>query len=188
MKDYYEILEVNKTASEDTIKKVFRILIKKNHPDLFEGAEKKKAEEKVKLLNEAYEVLIDKEKREEYDLELESLDKSSEETVEFLTEENEYLKNIIDEKNSLIRKFIVRAGLNPNDYEDLIQDKPYNKNNIDDENNVDMYEDYSKYKRGEILRKIASIAITIIISCAVIWAMTGINLFKVFIEIFKIAM
>ena len=54
MKDYYELLEVSKNASEDTIKKVFRMLIKKNHPDLFEGEEKTKAEEKVKQLKKVY--------------------------------------------------------------------------------------------------------------------------------------
>ena len=37
MKDYYELLELSKNASDETIKKVFRMLIKKNHPDLLEG-------------------------------------------------------------------------------------------------------------------------------------------------------
>ena len=48
MKNYYEILEVNPKASEDIINKVYKIKVKKNHPDLFQGEEKKKAEEKTK--------------------------------------------------------------------------------------------------------------------------------------------
>ena len=47
MENYYEILEVNEKASIEIIKKVFKIHIKKNHPDLFTGKEKLEAEEKV---------------------------------------------------------------------------------------------------------------------------------------------
>ena len=42
MKNYYEILEVNPKASDEIIKKIYKIKIKKNHPDLFQGEEKKK--------------------------------------------------------------------------------------------------------------------------------------------------
>lgn len=64
-KDYYKILGADKTDSQDEIKKKFRKLAKKYHPDLNPNDEK--AQEKFKEVNEAYEVLGDKEKRKQYD-------------------------------------------------------------------------------------------------------------------------
>ncbi|HDO21891.1 MAG TPA: molecular chaperone DnaJ [Nitrospirae bacterium] len=64
-KDYYEILGVSKNASQDEIKKVYRKLARKYHPDLNPGD--KKAEKKFKSLSEAYAVLGDPRKRKEYD-------------------------------------------------------------------------------------------------------------------------
>ena len=46
MKDYYEILEVSRNASKDTINKIFKIHMKACHPDLFQGEEKQKKQEK----------------------------------------------------------------------------------------------------------------------------------------------
>ena len=70
MKDYYKILGVSKTASADELKGAFRKLAMKYHPDRQQGksdAEKKEAEEKFKEINEAYDVLSDPQKREQYD-------------------------------------------------------------------------------------------------------------------------
>jgi molecular chaperone DnaJ len=64
-KDYYQILGVAKTASEDEIKKAYRTLAKKYHPDRNKG--NKEAENKFKEISEAYAVLSDKEKRAQYD-------------------------------------------------------------------------------------------------------------------------
>src|SRR6266849_3031194 len=64
-KDYYEILGVKKTATEEEIKKAYRNLAKKHHPDRNKG--NKEAENKFKEISEAYAVLSDKEKREQYD-------------------------------------------------------------------------------------------------------------------------
>ncbi len=64
-KDYYKSLGVSKTATADEVKKAFRKLAKKHHPDYNPG--NKAAEAKFKEINEAYEVLSDPKKRQRYD-------------------------------------------------------------------------------------------------------------------------
>ena len=66
-RDYYEILGVPKTASEEEIKKVYRKLAMKYHPDRNSGENVKEFEEKFKEVKEAYECLSDSEKRSMYD-------------------------------------------------------------------------------------------------------------------------
>lgn len=70
MKNYYELLEVSEKASPEVIKKAYITLVKKYHPDLQPDDEKKSAEDKIKEINEAYEVLSDKAKKESYDRKL----------------------------------------------------------------------------------------------------------------------
>jgi len=64
-RDYYEVLGVKKTATEEEIKKAYRKLAMKHHPDRNPG--NKQAEERFKEINEAYAVLSDRGKRQQYD-------------------------------------------------------------------------------------------------------------------------
>ncbi len=65
MKDYYKVLGVSRDATQEDIKKVFRQLALKHHPDRNQG--EKESEEKFKEINEAYSCLGDPEKRAHYD-------------------------------------------------------------------------------------------------------------------------
>ena len=68
MKNYYQILEVASDASQDIIKDQYRFLVHAWHPDKFPNSKQKiKAEEKLKEINEAYEVLNNPIKRAQYD-------------------------------------------------------------------------------------------------------------------------
>ena len=72
MKNYYEILEVDKNASQEVIEKAYRTLAKKYHPDLQQGEKQQEYAEKMKIINQAYDVLSDGIKREEYNKQLEN--------------------------------------------------------------------------------------------------------------------
>ena len=66
-RDYYETLGVPRTATADEIKRAYRKLARKHHPDLQPAAERAKAAEHFKEINEAHEVLSDADKRAKYD-------------------------------------------------------------------------------------------------------------------------
>src|ERR671938_335068 len=66
-RDYYTVLGVTKNASDEDIKKAYRKLAMKHHPDRNQGDDAKKAEDKFKEAKEAYEMLSDPQKRAAYD-------------------------------------------------------------------------------------------------------------------------
>ncbi len=92
MKNYYEILEVDPKASKEVIEKAYKVLAKKYHPDLQEEKNKKSAEEKIKRINEAYEILSDENKKAKYDEKLKQI-KEEEERIK-VAKNNEYINNI----------------------------------------------------------------------------------------------
>ena len=68
--NYYEILGVDRSASEDAIKVAFRKLARENHPDRYRGPDKAEAERKFQTLTEAHNVLTNPAKRKQHDAEL----------------------------------------------------------------------------------------------------------------------
>lgn len=149
MKNYYEILEVNEKASQDTIKKVFKMHVKTYHPDTAPEDKKDLYEEKIKELNEAYEVLSDIDKRRLYNESLkESIEKNNIYNENFMEKEkilNEqiiYLKNQLQKKDQIIEHFLGDLDLsefyeeqNLNLEENFTNDFEYNDLNNSGTNN-----------------------------------------------------
>mgnify|MGYP004496789599 CR=1 FL=1 len=104
MKNYYEILEVDKNASQEVIEKAYKALAKKYHPDLQQGTQKQEYAEKMKIINQAYDVLSDSLKREKYNQELE-YEQQKEQTIsqeerDRIMQENYVLKQQINKMNN----------------------------------------------------------------------------------------
>ena len=95
MKTLYEILEVSETASKEIIEKAYKVLAKKYHPDLQKQENKEKAEQKMKQINDAYEILSDDLKRKKYDEEL----KSKRQQEEIKKNENIHNQNYNQQQN-----------------------------------------------------------------------------------------
>ena len=94
-KNYYDILQINQNASPEIIDKAYKTLAKKYHPDLQEENNKKEAEEILKEINEAYEILSDPNKKALYDQNLKN-ETISQEQYDEIYEENQNLKNAIN--------------------------------------------------------------------------------------------
>ena len=92
MKNYYEILEVDKNASEEIIKVAYKSLVKKYHPDLKEDESRELAEGKIKQINDAYDILSNPDKKAQYDQDLLNANIISEEQYNLILNENIKLK------------------------------------------------------------------------------------------------
>ena len=141
--NYYDILEVSKNASPEIIEKAYKTLVKKYHPDLQDNNLKAEYEEKIKLINEAFEVLSNSEKRKNYDLNLKQTEFSVED-YNNLINENLKLKNEINYlKNNLIN---YKNNINNNINENL------NYNNIN-KNINNNYSENIRQKYNEVINK-----------------------------------
>jgi len=87
----YEVLEVSPKASKEVIEKAYKVLVKKYHPDLQKPEKKAWAEEIMKKLNRAYEVLGNEEERQKYDIERGASTSSAEHTKSEANPETEDL-------------------------------------------------------------------------------------------------
>ena len=91
MKNYYEILEVDKNASEEVIEKAYKTLAKKYHPDLQNNSN---CQDKMRQINEAYEILSNDFKRREYDEKIQKQSVPIEEYNKVIQENNKLKKDL----------------------------------------------------------------------------------------------
>ena len=138
-KTLYEILEVSENASKEIIEKAYKTLVKKYHPDLQQGTDKMKAEEMMKKLNEAYEVLSDEEKRSRYDLELEEKRQEEMESSSNVDKHNSESYNTVNSQDVY------------NNY-NAVNNKNYNQNNSKNWKDTD-YEKKIKKEEERLRRK-----------------------------------
>lgn len=139
-KNYYQILQIDINASPEIIKKAYSTLAKKYHPDLQPDEKKHEAEEKFKLINEAYETLSDELKRAEYDSNL-TQNHISQEQYDSLNQENEYLKAVINELN--------KKNLSNQNNTNNTQTNTYNTPNNNSDYNNNFYNNTNYYKDYE---------------------------------------
>lgn len=132
-KNYYDILEVNKNASPEIIEKAYKTLVKKYHPDLQESNLKENYEEKLKEINEAYEVLSNPEKRKDYDINLNDNIVSKDE-YNTLYNENTELRNEINYLRNNVNNYQHQNNINQNNYQQNQNNQGSNyQNNVNQE-------------------------------------------------------
>lgn len=156
MKNYYEILEVDKNASDEIIKVAYKALVKKYHPDLKEGNAKINAEDKIKQINEAYDILSNLEKKSEYDQNLinESISK---EQYEIIINENINLKRELSiYRNNYNYQSNVKHTQTPN-YTNTYTNNTYNQQS--QQKNSKSFKD----KISERLKTILAICLTFLL-------------------------
>ena len=145
--NYYEILEVNKNASPEIIEKAYKTLVKKYHPDLQQDENKNKYEEKIKKINEAYDILSDPEKRKKYDLNLKNTEISIND-YNSLYQENINLKNnlnILKEKLNYLNNIQNNYEKNNLNYNNLENNKNYSENNNINYNDINYTNYFSNF-------------------------------------------
>lgn len=204
MKNYYDELEVSKTASKEVIEKVYKVLAKKYHPDITKEENKVQAEEKFKAISEAYEILSDEEKRKKYDLELENSNPtiSFEDYVSIVKERDELnhalnnLKASIYNSNSYSNSTSNNSNYQARtNYSTQNQNKNYNANNY----NANSYNtqrkkyyytstgkpasvfDYIKYKIKEFFKSLFILILSIILALLIVGTFTNFNILHFFI-------
>lgn len=166
-KNYYEILEVDKNASQEIIKKAYSTLAKRYHPDLQPPEKKIKAEERFKLINEAYEILSNNELRSQYNNQL--IDNYvPKDLYNSIYEENIQLKKIINEINDapINQSNNYKSNTSYDDFKNYQRQSINNTYNqtYNQVNNNEYYDSYSNKKNIlDYLKNIFSIIFTIII-------------------------
>lgn len=180
MKNYYKTLQVDKDASPEIIKVAYKLLVKKNHPDLREGEEKKIAEEKIKEINEAYGVLSNPEEKAKYDHNLIN-EFISHEQYNAILNENMNLKKELNYFNNLYNKNIYAKRQYSNMYENTVTNNYTKQNNA--YSSQQNYNENHKNTNNNTNEKIKSF-IAIILTFLIIFVILNIPFFNQYITNF----
>ena len=151
-KNYYEILEVDKNASPEIIEKSYKTLVKKYHPDLHDKNSNINFEEKIKEINEAYEILSDDEKRKNYNLILKNNEVSIDDYQELYKNYNIlYNENILLKKelNNYKNINLNKNNFNYNNQKNNNINNNFNHNNLKN-NNINNNFNYNNLKNNNI--------------------------------------
>lgn len=195
MKNYYEILEVDKNASPEVIDKAYKTLVKKYHPDLQESHQKMEAESKIKEINEAYDILSNELKRAEYNEELQN-NYISVERYNLLVNENIRLRKELNNIKNLNNNYSGKYNYynqNKNstrDYNSPNENIFYTKNN----NNTKSDDSYinNKYKNNniphlsEILKKISTLFLNFLLFLFIFFTILNIPLVHIIFKDFTV--
>lgn len=152
--NYYKILEVDIDASPEVIEKAYKTLVKKYHPDLQESNLKDEYEEKIKIINEAYETLSNPNLRAKYDETLKEKE---------LTEEDSY--NLSKENEALVQENLQKEYQEQLNYENQIlkaKQKAYYDAYIQDLKNRGYKIRYKKTPK-DYLKNFIALIITVVI-------------------------
>ena len=168
MKNYYEILEVDKNASDEIIKVAYKALVKKYHPDLKEGNAKINAEDKIKQINEAYDILSNPEKKYEYDQNLINEDISKEQYEIVLNENMNLKKELNIYRNNIYNSYrknykYTKENFNNNYYNTNYNNDNNSQNNTYKEQNSNINNNNFKENISERLKTLIAIFITLLI-------------------------
>ena len=184
MKDYYKILQVDRSADSELIKKIFNYHIKKNHPDLFKDKEKELAMERTQELNEAYSILSNPDKRKVYDSKFEEEENLQKQkslvSMDRILKENEYLKEQITKKDKLIDNICNQINIDKNYFIDGDIESTRHLNQNIEYDNTETYSNKAKY----LIKKAVVIFMFIIILFIMISVVTKTNMFEIFIKAF----
>lgn len=146
-KNYYDILQINQNASPEIIEKAYKTLAKKYHPDLQEENNKKEAEEILKEINEAYEILSNSDKKALYDQNLKN-ETISQEDYDKIYHQNEALKEELNNLKNNTSNTTTSSNINLNSF-----NTNYNKKsqlNQEDIDRIKKEEQELEYKKRQL--------------------------------------
>lgn len=159
METLYDILEVSRKASKEIIEKAYKTLAKKYHPDLQTAENRAYAEEMMKKINEAYDVLSDDTKRSEYDRQLEEQEQQKYEQRQYQQEQQFYQGQQQYQQYQEQQRSYNNANMNySNSNQNNVYDRQQNVNTGTNENNGnDWRSQFAKLNRRDqkkVIKKI----------------------------------